>query len=62
MPPENCVLTGNLSHTFAEEIPANMMVGFSHILRLMVAIYTVVMSNDVDSKTIVQHRRTEGEE
>ena len=56
------MLTGNLSHTFAEEIPANMMVGFSHILRLMVAIYTVVMSKDVDSKTMVQHRRTEGEE
>jgi hypothetical protein len=58
------VLPGNLSHTFAEEIPANMMVGvgFSHILRLMVAIYTVFMSNDVDFKTIAQNRRTEGEE
>jgi hypothetical protein len=39
-----------------------MMVGFSHILRLMVAIYTVFMSNDVDFKTIAQNRRTEGEE
>ena len=56
------MLPGNLSHTFAEEIPANMMVGLSHILRLTVAIYTVFMFNDVDSKTIAQHRRTEGEE
>ena len=56
------MLPGNLFHTFAEEIPANMVVGFSHILRLMVAIYKLFMSNDVDSKTIAQHRRTEGEE